>query len=157
MTLHEQAWEAMGRCIGTKAREIAAELGRNAFTVIRWKEDPTGFNSGKRSPLETLKMIIRRALELKTVPREDALAPIHWLAGEFGLIVCEAPETKGNATTFKALLRATKEYGDVAAVASKALEDNKLSKAECREIVKEIDQLVSAAVNLKRSVIGAQE
>lgn len=133
-----KSFEAIRRMVGGHHEEIAKALHRSANLVYRWTLPTTDYtDSGAFNDLDRLEAGMRRALELG-VPQVDALAPIHCLALAFGgRFLPPVPRICSHADLGRQLTRAMKETSEAFALAAEALEDDKLTPAERRRIVKE--------------------
>jgi hypothetical protein len=129
--------EALSRAIGPFTKLIATRvLHVSQELVYKWQEPTGGFFSGKRNPLDVIVRVVQSALQLGQT-REDALAPLYYLAREFDHVLIEIPR-KGTAEEHTAeLLKAMKEIGEWSAAHSRALQDGQVSLAELSLIRKE--------------------
>ncbi len=150
--------EALRQAIGGATKFIAQALHVSPILVYKWQEPSGGWpNSGKRNPLDTIRIIVETSLKLGR-NKEDAFAPIHYLAREFGLIVIEAPEAGGQLRELQQeLMRSIKEFSDLMNTSSKALEDGKLQPYEAEEILKEGWELIEQVMKYLKKVSQYRE
>jgi len=125
------SFEAMDRCIGRHRMAVAKALHKSPALVSKWMEPAADFtDSGTLNPLDRLETIITAAIH-EGHPKDEATAPIVYLAGKFGLTVVSLPEAP---TTLKDILteshRAIKEFGHYIEAFSEAIEDGKVSPLE---------------------------
>lgn len=133
-----KSYEAIRRMVGGHHEEIAKAIHRSANLVYRWTLPTLDYSeSGAFNDLDRLEAGMRRALELG-VPQVDALAPIHCLALAFGgRFLPPVPHACNLADLGRQLTRAMKEVSESFAMTAAALEDDKLTPAERRKIIKE--------------------
>lgn len=139
-----KSFEALKKCIGPFTEMVAKALYLSWGLIYKWQEPTGGLFSGKRNPLDTLETTIQTTLDLRH-PRDEALAPVYWLNARFGLVSFTLPKGKEPAEVSKALLLTVKEFGDVARVAAKALEDDDIDRPEADRINKEVLELIRQA------------
>lgn len=78
--------EAMDRCIGRHRLAVAKALHKSAALVSKWQEPTSDFtDSGTLNPIDRLETIIKATLS-EGHNRDDATAPISYLAHRFGLM-----------------------------------------------------------------------
>lgn len=130
--------EAIRRMVGGYHEEIAKAIHRSANLVYRWTLPALDYtDSGAFNDLDRVENGMRRALELG-VPQVDALAPVHYLANRFdGYFLPPVPHTCRTKDVAKQLTRTMKEASEAFAEAARALDDDDLSKAERKRILKE--------------------
>lgn len=148
--------EALNRAIGGQTAAHAFELHLATITVNKWQE-PTGdwSDSGAFNPLDRLEKIIETALKLGRVSPDDACAPIEYLAQRFGRILLPLPPQSIEPSELqKALLATIKEFGELAAASSKALEDGRLSRIECTCIIDEAYQVLATVGTYTKFIEG---
>jgi len=136
------SYEAFQKAINGNTIEHAKNLGLSTSAVYKWQEPHTDFtDSGAYNPLDRVERIIEKSLALGVVP-DKALAPIHYLAERFNLIVIPAPKVSGSLHEIhKELSRVTKEFGDVLSVTGARLSDGDMSARDAEVITKEAYQL----------------
>lgn len=133
-----KTFEAIRRMVGGHHEEIAKALHRSANLVYRWTLPVDDYSeSGAFNDLDRLENGMRRALELD-VPQVDALAPIHYLALTFGgRFLPPVPCGCKMVDLSRQLTRAMKETSEALAITAAALEDDAITPAERKRIVKE--------------------
>lgn len=141
--------EAMDRCIGRHRVPVAKALYKSTALISKWMEPSSDFtDSGTLNPLDRLETIIKTALHEKQ-GRDDALAPVLYLASKFGLTVITLPETNPHLQDIiKESHKAIKEFGEYIAAFSAAIEDGKISALERREIELEGHQAIQAILSV---------
>lgn len=131
--------------------EIAKAIGRSANLVYRWTLPTTDFSeSGAYSDLDRLEALMEKSLSLGT-PVSKALAPIYRLAQRFGgYFIPPAPVTCETRDIARQLTLTMKKVGDLLSATAEALEDDKITPAERRDLLlksheglHELSQLVS--------------
>lgn len=150
-----QSYEALQKAIDRKTREHAKRLGLSLSTVNKWQEPADDYtDSGALNPLDRIERIIETALILGT-PQEHAFAPMHYLDVRFGRVcVDHVPTSPEKNNTTEALLQAIKEFGELASVASAALEDGRLTRKEARDIMTEWEDLLRAGAIFIHAIKG---
>lgn len=146
-----KSYEAIQKAIAGKTVDFARKLGVSTSLVNKWQEPSTDFtDSGALNPLDRIETIIEESQRQKNA---DAFAPLHYLAERFGLVIIG--EVKGpvclNDLTAE-LLSTSKEFGELAASASKALKDNRLTSAEIKTIKKEGWELIRQTASFLRLI-----
>jgi len=138
-----KSYEALNRAISRQTVEHARRLHVSTSLVHKWQEPSTDFtDSGAYNPLDRIETIIETALSLG-VKTEEAFAPIHYLAERFGQIVIPIPKSENTAAeASKELLKTIQEFGEMAAEASKALRDGKITWQEYDRINREAWELI---------------
>ncbi len=127
--------EAMDRCIGRHRLAVAKALHKSAALVSKWQEPTADFtDSGTLNPIDRLETIINATLH-EGQNKEDATAPIAYLAHKFGLTVIPLPEA---ISTMRDVVvqthRSIKEFGEYITAFSEAIEDGRISPLERRRI-----------------------
>ncbi|NOZ67973.1 MAG: hypothetical protein GXP46_01690 [Deferribacteres bacterium] len=140
------SYDALNKAIGGKTREHAKALGLSTALLYKWQEPSTDWtDSGSYNPLDRIETIIETALKLGQ-GRNDAFAPLHYLARRFNQILIPAPSS---ATCLKelqqALMKTIKEFSDLARASAAALEDGRLDPREAEQIKKEGWELIEQA------------
>jgi hypothetical protein len=130
-----KSYEAMDRCIGRHRVAVAKAMRKSTHLVSKWMEPSTDFtDSGILNPMDRLETIMRTALH-EGQSRDDATAPISYLAHRFGLVVIPLPEanpTMRDVVTHNN--RSIKEFGEYITAFSEAIEDGRISPLERRRI-----------------------
>ncbi len=136
-----KTYEALHAAIAGKTIEHARALHLSASLVGKWQEPTADWtDSGAHNPLDRIEAIIETAIKQGN---KDALAPIQYLAEKFGLLIIPVPKPNGcMADVSLELMRTVKEFGEMASVASAALEDAKLTRKEAEQIRKEAFELM---------------
>jgi hypothetical protein len=116
----------------------AKELHLSTSTVNKWQEPTTDYaDSGAFNPLDRIEKIIETSLKLK-IPRENALAPMQYLAQQFNCILLSIPTEKPTLKNISMQLALTvQEFGHLMENAAKAMDDGKISKEELKHIDRE--------------------
>lgn len=130
-----QSHEALAVAIDHKTIEHAKRQRKCSSLVHKWQEPHTDFtDSGTTNPLDRIELIIETSLSLGTSP-DKALAPVHYLAERFGLVVLSVPCDKTTVHSCeKELLRVIEEFGELARESSHALADGKIRRKESESI-----------------------
>lgn len=138
-----QSHEALQLAINRQTKEHAKRLGLSWSTVNKWQEPSEDFtDSGTLSPLDRLERIIETSLILNE-PRENAFAPLHYLDQRFGRVCLDVVKpAHAPVDSAKELLRVIKDFGELAAAASAALDDNRITKKEAHAIINEWQELI---------------
>jgi hypothetical protein len=138
-----ESYEALQKAIAGRTMEHAKRLGKSTSLLTKWQEPHTDFtDSGAYNPLDRIEAIVDTAIQLG-VPRESALAPVHWVNHRFGLVCFDMPDTK-SGTVSKQLLVTIKEFSDVVQETSKALLNNRIDKGERATIITEGQEAIRA-------------
>ncbi len=132
-----KSYEAIAKAIAGETVKHAKRLGLSTSLVNKWQEPCVDFtDSGAYNPLDRLETIIAAALELKA--SREPLSPLHYLGQRFNQIIIPLPAvTVTNTEISKSLLKTIKEFGDLAQVAAKSLEDGIITTKEAEHIHKE--------------------
>ena len=146
-----KSYEALQKAIKGKTVEFARKLGLSTILVNKWQEPSTDFtDSGALNPLDRIETVIEEAIRQG---HADAMAPLHYLAQRFNLVIVgdvNGPVCLNELT--KELLNTSKEFGELAAAASKALQDNKLRRDEIKAIKKEGWELIRQTASFVRLI-----
>jgi Phage regulatory protein CII (CP76) len=131
MTSHE----SILRAIGTRAVDFAKRLRLSTRLVYRWMEPSVDYtDSGALNPVDRIEHIVETSLALGR-PVEDAHAPIIYLEERFGRVSFMLPAVSTCAgEVSQELLKTVKEFGELAEVASKALDDGRITRREFEAI-----------------------
>ncbi len=150
-----ESYEALAQAINRDTIKHAKALRLSLSMVNKWQEPSSDYtDSGALNPLDRIETVIDTALKCD-VPKGKAHAPIRYLAHRFGLEVVPVPKSSTSVSELhQQLLRTIKEFGDLAAVSSDALEDQQLSRKERKDITKEGWEVVEATVRYIRMVEG---
>lgn len=134
----------MGRALWQRAVEVATVMGRRRKTVQDW-QNPTAQMAEERPvhPVFDLQLMIEACL-LVGVPREDALAPIHYLNSCFEQVTVRTtdfaiPQHVGDLT--RCLPSVIEAFGSWTAHAARILADGKVTAGERRQLQKLQGQL----------------
>ena len=133
-----ESYQALKAAIKDKAASFAKRLGKSPSLIYKWTE-PSGdyTDSGALNPVDNLERLIETAIVLEH-PREDALAPLDYLEHRFGRVAFDIPKKDFCSIEHSQdLLRAVKEFGELAAEGSKAIENGNLSPQVFARIEKE--------------------
>jgi len=152
-----KSYEAIQKAINGKTIEHAKKLGLSAALLHKWQEPCTDFtDSGAYNPLDRIETIIETSIALG-IPKEEAFAPIFFLAQKFNLILTpldsalrlrpgpaqQPKEEKSKISELSEdLLTAIGKFGDLAKDVSEALLDKKITKLEAEQINKAGWQLI---------------
>jgi hypothetical protein len=134
-----KSYDAIRRMVGGHHEEIAKAIHRSANLVYRWTLPALDYtDSGAFNDLDRLELGMREALQLGVKPM-DALAPIDYLAHSFGGVVLPpVPHVCGHRDLSRQTTRAMKECAEAIAASAAALEDDRLSPAERKGVLKEL-------------------
>jgi len=148
-----ESYEALRRCVAGDAVRVAKRLGRSTSLIHKWCEPSTDFSdSGTLNPLDRLEAIMEVAVAAGR-PACDALAPIYYLAQQFGCIVLPPATTNASRNEYTGqLCQAVKEAGEAFATAASALEDGEISPNERRQLGKELHEALVALAAFARMV-----
>jgi len=148
--------EAIQRSIASKTVEHAKRLRMSTSMVNKWQEPSADFtDSGALNPLDRIEIVMETAISLGT-PREEALAPIQYLAERFNIITIPVPKKTSIAmeALSKELLRAITEFGELSQEASKSMCDDRITRREADRIEKEAWDLIRQVAVFIRTVNG---
>lgn len=145
------AHDAIRQAVNGRYEEVAKAIGRSANLVHRWTLPVTDFSeSGAYSDLDRLEALMEKSLALGT-PVSKALAPIYRLAQRFGgYFIPPAPMVCETRDIARQLTLTMRKVGELLAATAEAIEDDKITPAERRELLlrsheglHELSQLVS--------------
>ena len=145
------AHDAIKQAVDGHYEEIAKAIGRSANLVHRWTLPVTDFSeSGAYSDLDRLEALMEKSLALGT-PVSKALAPIYRLSSRFGgHFIPPAPVVCESWDIARQLTLTMRKVGDLLASTAEALEDDKITPNERRDLLQkyheglhELSQLVS--------------
>lgn len=133
-----ETYQALKAAIKDKAAHFAKRLIKSPSLVYKWTEpaeDPE--DSGALNPLDRMELLIEIAILLNH-PRGDCLAPLDYLEHRFDRIAFDIPKKDHcSLDSSQDLLRAVKEFGELAAEGSKAIANNSLTSQAMAAIEKE--------------------
>ena len=137
-----QSHEAIHKAIKGKTVEFAKRLGLSSTLVNKWQEPTADWSdSGAFNPVDRTETIIEKALEEGRSP-DEAFAPIYYLTERFGLVAIPLPVCHCLEDLSRELMEAIKEFGHLAAEASDAMTDGRISKDEAARIEEEGNDLL---------------
>jgi hypothetical protein len=137
------SYEAIQRAIAGKTVLQAKELHLSTSTVNKWQEPTSDYtDSGAFNPLDRVEKIIETSLKLQ-ISREDALAPIQFLASRFNCVLIPLPETSSTLKNLQSQLSHTvKEFSHLMESSADAMVDNIITADERRRIEREGQHLM---------------
>lgn len=143
-----ESYQALEKAMGKLAAAMAKALGTSSSIVYKWMQpNSDDTDSGTSNPLDRLEVITKTALE-NGQSFKNAIAPIRYLADKNNLLIIKKPKRTDNIKDITiSLLNTVKEFGDHSAVAAEALKDNKISKAEFKEIKKEAEEAINSMMS----------
>jgi hypothetical protein len=129
------SFEAMDRCIGRHRTAVAKALHKSTILVAKWMEPSSDFtDSGLLNPMDRLETIMNTALH-EGQTREDATAPILYLANKFNMTVIPLPESVPSLKDIvRQSHRSIKEFGEYISAFSEAIADGKITPMERKHI-----------------------
>lgn len=130
--------EAMQQAIGRNTEAFSKALNLTPDYIRKMKRPTGGLQTGQRNFLDRIETIITTAMKIGR-DRTDALAPVYWLARQFGCVLIDVPphvKAKPEELTV-ALLSSIEEFGQLAGAASDALKNGMISIDEAEAIQKE--------------------
>jgi len=137
-----KSFEALQAAINGRTVEHARRLGLSTSMVNKWQEPHTDFtDSGAYNPLDRIETVVETALDTG-MSFEQATTPIQYLNERFGIIGIALPAVPEVGGLSNELLKAIKEFGELAEAASKSLEDGKITAKEYALIEKEGWELI---------------
>lgn len=138
-----KSYEALQRSISGKTVAHAKELHLSTSTVNKWQEPTTDFtDSGAFNPLDRVETIIETSLKLGT-KREEALAPIQFLAHRFNCVLVPLPDLSPTLKNLQSQLSHTvKEFSHLMESSADAMVDNLITADERRRIEREGQHLM---------------
>lgn len=133
-----KTYEALQRSIAGKTVLHAKELHMSTSLINKWQEPTNDFtDSGAFNPLDRIETIIETSLKLQII-REEALAPIQFLANRFNCILIPLPETSSTLKNLQSQLSHTvKEFSHLMESSADAMTDNIITPDERRRIERE--------------------
>lgn len=136
-------FEAIQRAIAGKTVIHAKELHLSTSCLGKWQEPTADFtDSGAFNPLDRIEKIIETSLKLET-PREEALAPIQYLAQRFNCILVPLPITSPTLKNIQVELSHTvKEFSHLMEKSADAMADHVITAEERRRIEREGQHLM---------------
>lgn len=132
-TIPQTFHDACRQLLNGRVEAVAEELGKAASTVYKYGQNPNA--SGKIMP-GNLIVPISLFLENHSL--------IEWMANRLGLIAYQIPDSDSDHNLNR-LAMLTKEFGESLQVASEALEDGRITRAEFQRIEKEFYDLMTTA------------
>lgn len=134
-----ESHQAMRMAVGENATAIAKRIGRSANLVSRWTLPTADYSdSGAYSDLDRLEALIDESLRLGT-SKARALAPLHYLARTFRCLVIPLPEEGCQTVDYtRQLCRTIKEVSEAFSIAAQALEDDRITPGERRDVLREL-------------------
>ena len=144
-----ESHEAMRLLVGGDAILMAKRIGRSSSLVQKWCEPSIDFtDSGAYNPLDRTNAMMEEAERLKKSTLE-ILAPVRYLATGRAMVI-PIPKIQCNtANICRQTIRTIKEVGEALTEASKALEDDRLTPDERRQVLKEMDEALHALSKLQ--------
>lgn len=140
--------EALQRAINGKTIEHAKHLGLSSSLINKWQEPHVDFeDSGAYNPLDRIETIVQTSLNLG-IAREEAHAPIYYLAHRFNLACIMLPYGTREGCVNEQIIRSIKEFADLAQATSEALADGRISKIEAKKIEREGQEALRAISSL---------
>lgn len=138
-----KSYEAIQRAIAGKTIIHAKELHLSTSTVSKWQEPTTDFtDSGAFNPLDRIEKVIETGLNLQT-RREDALAPLQYLAQRFNCFLIPLPENSPSLKNLQSQLSHTvKEFSHLMEQSADAMSDNIITGDERKRIEREGQHLM---------------
>ncbi|PWT78607.1 MAG: hypothetical protein C5B59_01440 [Bacteroidetes bacterium] len=138
-----KSYEAVQRSIAGKTVAHAKALHLSTSSVSKWQEPAIDFSdSGSFNPLDRIETIMQTSLHLGT-PREDALAPIHYLAHRFHGLFIPLPDHSPSLKNLQVQLSTTvKEFGHLLERSYEAMEDGIITGDERKRIDREGQHLM---------------
>ncbi|NVN92481.1 MAG: hypothetical protein HXX11_18045 [Desulfuromonadales bacterium] len=135
-------YDAIRRSISGKTVLHAKELHVSTSLLYKWQEPSTDFtDSGAFNPLDRIEKIIKTSLELNTA-REDALAPVQFLADRFNCLLIPLPEQSPTLKNMHSQLAVlVKEFSHLMEGTARAMEDGRITAEELRAIDREAAHL----------------
>ena len=133
-----ESYQALKAAIKDKAAAFAKRLCKSPSLIYKWTEPAGDYtDSGTLNPVDNLERLIETAIILDH-PREDALAPLDYLEHRFGRVAFDIPQKEYCSLEHaQDLLRAVKEFGELASEGARAIENGNLSPQVFARIEKE--------------------
>ncbi len=151
-----KSFEALDETIRRHTTIVADDLHLSGRLVRMWCSPPSTIDdpdqSGARNPLDRLETIITT---IAKIDPDRAYVPIEWLCARFGFMppVKMPASNTSDKELMQAILTYNKEFGETSQKLAEVLKDNKVSKAELKELSKECMEAVQAVMGLL-AVIG---
>lgn len=135
-------FDAIQRAIAGKTVAHSKALHLSVSSVNKWQEPSKDFDdSGSYNPLDRIETIIETSLKLDT-PREDALAPIQYLAASFNCLLIPLPNENPSLKNMHYELAAlVKEFGHLMEKSADAMADGRITADELRAVEHEAQHL----------------
>ncbi|MHC1697739.1 MAG: phage regulatory CII family protein [Geobacteraceae bacterium] len=148
-----KSYEAMERCIGRNTVAVAKAIQKSVSLVGKWKEPALDFtDSGTLNPLDRLESVIRTAI-IEGQSKDDAMAPILYLAQRFNFMVIALPDTNNHANDIvRQSHKCIKEFGDYISTFSDALLDGRITPSERKSIEKEGFQAIQQIMTVLQMI-----
>lgn len=144
-----ESYEAMRQLVGGDSVAMAKRLGRSSSLIQKWCEPNTDFtDSGAYNPLDRISGMMDEA-ELLGKSSLEVLAPVRHLATNRALVIPITKKQSQAEEINQQTAIAMKEFGEAIAVAAAALQDQKLSPYERKEVLKEMDEALHALLTLE--------
>jgi len=145
--------EAMERCIGRNTVAVAKAIQKSVSLVGKWKEPATDFtDSGTLNPLDRFETVIRTAIT-EGQTKDDAMAPILYLAHRFNFMVIALPESNGSTHDIvRQSHKCIKEFGDYISTFSDALLDGRITPTERKNIEKEAFEAIQQIMTVLQMI-----
>ena len=128
--------------MGGDSVAMAKRLGRSSSLIQKWCEPSTDFSdSGAYNPLDRINGMMDEA-ELLRKSSKDILAPIRYLSKGRGFFIPTPKITFSSNQIILQTAKTIKEVGEALTAAGMALEDNKLTPNERRQVLREMDEAI---------------
>lgn len=136
------SFDAIARAIAKHTVQVSKALHLSVSSVNKWQEPSKDFDdSGSYNPLDRIETIIETSLKLET-PREDALAPIQYLASAFNCLLIPLPYENPSLKSLHAELAAlVREFGHLMEKSAEAMADGRITAEELRALEQEAQHL----------------
>lgn len=139
--------DAMAACLGRDSRPIAREVGGIGGRTLRsWKDR---YDSEHRGPARTLALTMHAALKLGR-HQDEALAPLHALAWEFGFLLLDpgAHVADAGSSSLNLSSAALKESGEAIQALAESVRNADLAPAARAEISRQAREAAQAYMNI---------
>ncbi len=138
-----ESWEAIRKATKGISSRIAKRLKLHPDLIRKWGRPCENWNdTGAINPLDRLEELIKEALDSGKKTKEQALAPLHWLADQFNMIVSKRPEQEaGIKGVLQELTTVISSFGRFTETTSGAIADSKLEPREIKAIKEKINAL----------------
>lgn len=145
--------EAMERCIGRNTVAVAKAIQKSTSLVHKWKEPTTDFeDSGTLNPLDRLETVIRASI-IEGQSKENAMAPILYLAHRFNFMVIPLPAGYANSKDIvRQSHRCVKEFGEYISAFSDAIMDGRITSAERKKVEQEGFQVIQQIMTVLQMI-----